>query len=204
MIWLNNGITLNESLVTSAEAGDLKSIQTLISDGAHINWQDSRGRTPIMAATHANQVASVEQLIDAGADIDLQDNMKDNPFLYAGAEGLLEILRLMIKAGADTKLTNLYGGSALIPACERGHVEVVDEILRTSDVDVNHINNLGWTALLEAIVLTDGGPKFQRVTQMLIDHGADISIPDKEGVTALEHAKNRGFKEIVSILERGS
>jgi len=52
-------------------------------------------------------------------------------------------------------------------------------------VDVNHINNLGWTALLEAIVLSDGGLRHQQIVQLLLDHAADVTIADKDGVTPL-------------------
>ena len=153
-----------------------------------------------MAATHGNRVETVRALIQAGADINIRDNRLDNPFLYAGAEGLLEILRLTIDAKADTKLTNRFGGTALIPAAERGHVEIVNELLTRTDVNVNHVNNLGWTALLEAIVLSNGGERHQRIVQLLVDHGANINIADKDGVTPLKHAQTRGFKEIERIL----
>jgi hypothetical protein len=53
--------------------------------------------------------------------------------------------------------TNRYGGTALIPACHYGHVETVRLLLGTA-IDVDHVNNLGWTALLEAVILGDGGP----------------------------------------------
>lgn len=111
-------------------------------------------------------------------------------------------MKLVIAAGADTKLTNRYGGTALIPAAERGHVEIVRELLANSDVDVNHINHLGWTALMEAIVLSDGGRKHQEIVQLLIEHGADVNIPDKDGVTPLQHAKQRGYKEIAEMLAK--
>ena len=63
------------------------------------------------------------------------------------------------------------------------------------------MNHLGWTALLEAIVLSDGGPRHQEIVQVLVDAGADVHIGDKEGVTPLQHAKQKGFQEIVKILE---
>ena len=191
---------MNEQLITAAERGDTSTVLRLLAEGAPINGRDSRGRTPLMAATHGNQIATVQALIEAGADINLQDALMDNPFLYAGAEGLLEILRLAIAAGADTRLTNRFGGTALIPAAERGHVEIVREILTHTDVDVNHINNLGWTALLEAIVLSNGGLRHQQIVQLLVDHGADVTIPDKDGVTPLQHARHRNFTAIATIL----
>jgi hypothetical protein len=191
---------LTEQLIRAAEAGDTAAVQRLLKEGADINGRDAQGRTPVMAATHGNRVETVRALIQAGADINIRDNRLDNPFLYAGAEGLLEILRLTIDAKADTKLTNRFGGTALIPAAERGHVEVANELLTRTDVDVNHVNNLGWTALLEAIVLSNGGERHQRIVQLLVDHGANINIPDKDGVTPLKHAQTRGFKEIERIL----
>ncbi|MFN8006706.1 MAG: ankyrin repeat domain-containing protein [Terriglobia bacterium] len=197
-----NTSTLNGKLIRAAEQGDTAAVRKILASGGAINSRDARGRTAVMAATHGNHVATVKALIEAGADINLRDNMKDNPFLYAGAEGLLEIVMLTIAAGADPTLTNRFGGTALIPAAQRGHVEVVRELLMHSKVDVNHINNLGWTALLEAIVLTDGGEKYQQIVQLLVDHGADVSIADKEGVTPLRHAQRKNFTVIVEILTR--
>ena len=191
---------MNKQLIDAAEHGDIATVRRILGDGADINVQDARGRTPVLAATHANQVETVQALIQAGADVNIRDNLKDNVLLYAGAEGLLDILRLATAAGADTKVTNRFGGTALIPAAERGHVAIVEELLTHSDVDVNHVNNLGWTALLEAIVLSDGGPKHQQIVQMLIDHGADINIADNEGVTPLQHAQRRGYAAIMDIL----
>lgn len=191
---------MTAQLIRAAEAGETATVQQLLKDGADINGRDARGRTPVMAATHGNQVDTVRALIQAGADINLRDNRSDNPFLYAGAEGLLDILRLTIEAQADTRLTNRFGGTALIPAAERGHVDIVKELLTRTDVDVDHVNDLGWTALLEAIVLGDGGARHQQIVQLLVDYGADIRIADKDGVTPLEHARARGFTEIERIL----
>ena len=131
-----------------------------------------------MAATYHNHVGTVEALIQAGADINIRDHQRNNVFLYAGAEGMMEILRLAIEADADVTLTNRYGGTALIPASDRGHVEIVQELLTRTDVDVNHINHLNWTALLEAVILGDGSEKYQHIVKLLLDHGADARIPD--------------------------
>ena len=191
---------MTERLIQAAEAGDIPTVTQLLEAGADINGRDERGRTAAMAATHANQVETVRILIEAGADINIRDNRLDNPFLYASAEGLFEIVKLTIDAQADPSLTNRFGGTALIPAAERGHVEIVRELLTRTTVDINHINDLGWTALLEAIILSDGGKRHQQIVQLLVDHGANINIPDKNGITPLQHAQARGFREIEEIL----
>jgi ankyrin repeat protein len=192
---------LNQRLIAAASNGNTVRVIELLRKGADVNSKGARGRTSIMAATYGNHVETVEALINAGADVNLRDNLLNNPFLLAGAEGLLDILKLTIKAGADPKLTNRFGGTALIPAAERGHVEVVKYLLTHTNIDINHVNNLGWTALLEAIVLSDGGPKHQEIVALLIQHGADVNIPDRAGRTPLHHAKERGLKEIQALLE---
>ncbi len=187
----------------AAALGDVEVIARLLAEGADIDARDADGRTPVMAATVARQTAAVRLLIDAGADVDIRDDRLDNPFLYAGAEGLLDILRLVNEAGADPALTNRYGGIALIPACERGHVEVVRYLLEESDVDVDHVNNLGWTGLLEAIILADGDAAHQEIVRLLLEHGADPDLADRDGVTPLQHARARGQAEVVAILVAG-
>lgn len=192
--------TMNEQLFKVVEGKEVDRVRDLLDKGVDINAQDTQGRTAIMIATYANDVEMVKVLIAEGADVDIQDNMLNNPFLYAGAEGYMEILKLMIAAGADPTITNRYGGVALIPASEHGYVEVVNELLTNTKTDVNHVNNLGWTALLEAIILNDGSEKQQQTIRLLIEHGADVNLADKDGVTPLEHAREKGYKEIEEIL----
>ncbi|MEJ9231852.1 ankyrin repeat domain-containing protein [Peribacillus butanolivorans] len=193
---------VNEQLIQAAERKETETISRLIEEGADINTQDSEGRTATMIATYNNDVKTAKILITAGADVNIQDDMKNNPFLYAGAEGYLEILQLTINAGVDPTITNRYGGTALIPASEHGYVNVIKELLTNTDIDINHVNNLGWTALLEAIILSNGDEKQQQTVQLLIDHGADVNIADHNNVTPLQHAREKGFKEIEQILTK--
>jgi uncharacterized protein len=192
---------MDAALIAAAAEGNTSRIAALVLKGVNLNAQDGEGRTPLMAATYARQTAALETLLKAGADVNIRDRMLNNPFLYAGAEGLLEILKLTHAAGADPTLTNRFGGTALIPACERGHVETVRYLLEETRVNVNHVNNLGWTGLLEAILLSDGGPRHQEIVRLLIEHGADVTITDRNGVTPLRHARQRGQREIAAILE---
>ncbi|MFO1445125.1 ankyrin repeat domain-containing protein [Bacillus sp. Bva_UNVM-123] len=191
---------LDVQLQQAVEHGEANKIKELLKEGANINGQDIEGRTPVMIATYNNDAEMVKVLIEAGADVNIRDHMKNNPFLYAGAEGYLEILKLTIAAGADPTITNRYGGIAIIPASERGHIEVIKELLTNTDIDINHVNNLGWTALIEAIILNNGNETQQQVVQLLVDYGADVNIPDHDHVTPFQHAQAKGFKEIEEIL----
>lgn len=193
-------IDMEEQLIQAAKGKDADTVRRLIEDGVDINTQDSEGRTSTMIATYNNDAETAKILIGAGADVNIHDDMENNPFLYAGAEGYIEILKLTIEAGADPSITNRYGGTALIPASEHGYIDVIKELLTNTDIDINHINDLGWTALLEAIILNNGDEKQQQTVQLLINHGADVNIPDHNNVTPLQHARKKGFKEIENIL----
>lgn len=149
----------------------------------------------------AEHVELVRMLVDAGADIDIQDQDRNNPLLLCGENGNVELLRDVLRAKPNLRATNRFGGTALIPASDRGHVDMVRALLET-DVPIDHVNRLGWTALLEAVVLGDGGPAHRRIVRLLVDAGADTAIADRDGVTALEHARERGYEEIARILDR--
>ena len=190
----------NARLLAAAETGDLEGIVAAVAAGADVDLRDATGRTPLLVATQARQTEAFRALLEAGGDVDLRDDRLDNPFLYAGAEGILDILKLANEAGADPAITNRYGGIALIPASERGHVETVRYLLEESDVDVDHVNELGWTALLEAILLSDGGPRHQEIVALLIEAGADVDLADKDGVKPFAHARARGQTKTAALL----
>lgn len=193
---------MDTRLHEAALANDAGRIKALIAEGASIEARDKAQRTALLVATHANAAGAARELIAAGADVNARDNIHDTPFLYAGAEGRLEILRLILATGkANLTDTNRYGGTALIPAAHHGHPETVRELLKTK-IDIDHVNRLGWTALLETIILSDGGPTHQDILRQLIEAGANVNIADGEGVSPLIHARQRGHAEMITMLEK--
>lgn len=195
-----SGRDMNDTrLHTTAANNDTAAISNLLSEKVNIDARDGEGRTALLVATHRNNVEAAKTLIEAGADVNAKDNIHDSAYLYAGARGHLDILKMTLAHGADLKSTNRFGGTALIPASERGHVETVRTLIRAG-VDVDHINKLGWTALLEAIILGNGGVPHQQIVQLLIDAKANVNLADRDGVTPLRHARNRGFSQIEQIL----
>jgi len=189
----------DQALIAAAGRGDLALVERLIREGSSVAARDSRGRTALLVATHGNHVPVARALIAAGADVNAKDDIQDSAFLYAGAEGRTEILKMTLPT-ADLKSTNRYGGTALIPAAHHGHTEAVLILLGTA-IDKDHVNRLGWTALIEAVILSDGGPVHTEIVRLLVEAGVSLNIADREGVTPLQHAKRRGYAAMVRILE---
>jgi ankyrin repeat protein len=191
----------NPPLVLAAARGDDAAVERLLGAGADVNARDRRGRNAVLAATQGGHESVARRLIARGADINAQDHLQDSAFLLAGARGHTGIVRAALdaKVPPDLRLTNRYGGTALIPACHYGHVETVRVLLATA-IDVNHINRLGWTALLEAIILGDGGSAHTEIVRLLLTHGAKPGLADGQGVSPLAHARQRGQRQIEALL----
>ncbi len=186
-------------LLEAASKGDVAAISAALSAGAIVNARDEAQQTPLLLAVRDNRLDAFNALLAAGADINAQAANKDTPWLLAGAMGRTEMLRAMIPRGPDYSIRNRYGGNALIPACERAHVDTV-KLLLTTPIKVDHVNNLGWTCLLEIVILGDGGARHQEVARMVLDAGADPNLADKDGVTPLAHARAKGQRVIAEMI----
>ena len=194
--------TITESdLIHLVQKNDLPGIEAALKIGANVNTTDSNKNSLLLIATTKQFENMAKLLAKHGADVNQQADNLDSPFLYAGATGQTELLKLFIENGARFDIFNRYYGSALIPACERGHVETVQLLANTKNYPIDHINKLGWTALMEAVILGDGSIKYQQIVKILKDAGAKMDIPDHDGITPLQHAKSRGFTEIVNIIK---
>lgn len=192
---------LDRQLLAAATSGDVDAVAEALRAGAHLEARDDRRRTPLLLAVTADRVDVARLLVDRGADPDALDAQHDTPWLVTGVTGSVAMLEALLPADPDLTIRNRYGGVSVIPASERGHVDYVRRVVRT-DIDVNHVNDLGWTALLEAVILGDGSPPYQEIVRILLRAGADPTIPDGDGVTALQHAEAGGKTVVADILRR--
>ena len=102
--------------------------------------------------------------------------------------------------GASAKqVTSRYDGTALIAAAHLGHDGVVRQLI-AAGAPLDHVNNLHWTAVIESIVLGNGGPRHQATLRALIDAGASLGLTDRQGTTPLQLAKSRGYSEMMQML----
>lgn len=189
------------ALLRAASGGDADGVALALRAGADVETRDARGRTPLLLASAADQVSAARVLLALGADPDAYDDRSDTPWLVTGVTGSVEMADVMLPFHPDLTLRNRFGGISIIPASERGHVDYVRRVVQT-DINVNHVNDLGWTALLEAVILGDGSAPYVEIVEILLDAGADAAIADNDGITAEEHARNRGFTEIARVLNQ--
>ncbi|WP_354675417.1 ankyrin repeat domain-containing protein [Cupriavidus alkaliphilus] len=193
--------TLDRNLITAASAGDQVLVSRLLAAGASARAADEQGRSALLAAVQNRRTEVARTLMLAGADVNLKDADANSPFLLAAATGQADMVRLALAHGADLASTDRYHGTALIVASQQGHVEVVKLLLKAG-IAVDHVNDLGWTALLEAVILGDGSARYEDTVQLLLDAGADANLADREGVTPTRHARQRGYKTMVKMLMR--
>ncbi|MFJ9577022.1 ankyrin repeat domain-containing protein [Streptomyces sp. NPDC101191] len=189
-------------LLASARQGDTEALRAALDAGARVEARDQELRSPLLLAALGDHVEAARVLVAAGADVNAQDSRHDSAWLVTGVTGSVAMMRVLLAAdpAPDLTLRNRFGGISLIPAAERGHVAYVGALLQETAIDVDHVNDLGWTALLEAVILGDGGRAQQKVVALLLAAGADRELADSRGTTALEHAEQRGFDELATLL----
>jgi ankyrin repeat protein len=190
-----------DGLHRAAYGGDVEGIRRLISQGADVNARDPHGRTPAHVAAFASQNEALRALAEVGADMNALEGQAYDVVTIAAVADDPGLMSLAIELGNDPSLvTSPYDGTALIAAAHLGHDEVVRRLI-VAGAPLDHVNNLGWTALIESIVLGDGGKNHTDTLEALVKAGANLNLADRAGFTPLRLAQVRGYSAMVKILE---
>jgi len=191
-----------QGLHAAAHTGDLAAVKQLIAAKADLNARDPYGRTPLHVATFARQREAIRLLVAAGADLNLLERDRYDTVTIASVADDEETLRVLLALGASAKqVTSRYDGTALIAAAHLGHDGVVRQLI-AAGAPLDHVNNLHWTAVIESIVLGDGGARHQATLKALIDAKANLQLADRHGQTPLALARARGYSAMVLMLEK--
>ena len=190
-----------QGLHAAAAKGDVAALRASIRDRGDLNARDGHGRTAVHIAAHGGHYDVVRELAKAGADMTAQDSRRYDIITIAAVRDDATMVELAVALGADPRaITSPYDGTALIAAAHLGHHAVVKALI-VAKAPLDHVNNLGWTAVIEAVILGDGGARHQATLKALIDAGANTRLADRSGATPLDHAKSRGFSAMLKMLE---
>jgi hypothetical protein len=188
-------------LHAAAARGDVAEIERLAAAGERIDVQDSNSRTPLHVAVFRGHRDAARALLRLGANPNALDAQRYDIVTIAAVQNDIPMLTIALENGASARnTTSPYDGTALIAAAHLGHADAV-RLLIAHKAPLDHINRLGWTALHEAVVLGNGGPNHVATVELLVKAGADPEIKDRHGATALMHARQRGYREMIAILE---
>ena len=162
--------------------------------------EQARLNEQLIAAAWDNDLRRARALIARGADVNAKDNTVQSAYLISTSEGYLELLDLTLKHGADVDSKDSFNGTGLIRAADRGHADIAGRLVQ-ADIKINHINNLGWTALHEAIILGDGSRRYVDTVRLLLAAGADPRLQSqRDQIAPLQHATSKGHSEIAEVL----
>ncbi len=189
-------------LLAAAAKNDVAEIARLLAAKADPDPRDGHGRTPLLVAAHFGHSTAAAALLKGGANANALDRRRYDLITIAAVRNDVAMIETGLAGGADPRnVTSPYDGTALIAAAHLGHVETVRRLI-AAKAPLDHVNNLGWTALIEAIVLGDGGARHGEVVELLIAAGADLNRPDRAGVAPLALARQRGYQRMAAALER--
>ncbi len=189
-----------DGLHLAAHDGDVAEIRRLAAAGGDLEARDGQGRTPVHVAAFASHEDAIAALAEAGADMNALENARYDAVTIAAVADDVDMLKAALAAGNRADLvTSVYDGTALIAAAHLGHAEVVRTLI-AAGAPLDHVNNLGWTALIESVVLGDGGPDHRATARALLDAGADPNIPDRAGATPLGLAEARGYAAMADLI----
>lgn len=193
-------VTAYRGLFAAASRGDSAQIAKLAASGGNVKARDAHGRTPLHVAAFARQHDAMRALVKAGADPNALEGDRYDIVTIAAVADDVPTLRVALELGGKaTNVTSRYDGTALIAAAHLGHDEVVRTLIRAG-APLDHVNNLGWTALIESIVLGDGGARHVATLFALVDAGANVNIADRNGLSPLHLAQANGYREMADIL----
>ena len=186
--------------LAAAARGDVAALSKL--QPGDVEARDAHGRTPLIVAAHLARHDAMRALVKAGADPNALEHDRYDIVTIAAVANDLPTLRVALSVGGSAKnVTSRYDGTALIAAAHLGHADVVRELI-AAGAPLDHVNNLGWTALIESIVLGDGGTRHTDTLRALVDGGADVNLPDRSGTRPLALARGRGYRAMVDLLQR--
>jgi ankyrin repeat protein len=191
-----------KGLLSSVIRENIEETRQLLATGADPNMTDDNGRTPLIVAAHRSLEAVARMLVAGGANPNSKDKQHYDIVTIAAVNDDVAFLKVALALGCHaSNITSPYDGTALIAAAHLGHHRSIGELIMAG-APLDHVNNLGMTALIEAIVLGNGGANHQSTVRLLLDAGANPNLADRSGARPLALARSRGYSVMADMIMR--
>ncbi len=172
-------------------------VKLCLENGMDVNdrFEAAGGVAPLHLASQKGSRELVEQLIAAGAEIDALDKGGRSPLGHAAVCANLEAAEALLEHGASINPDGVGADSALHSVVHMSNLAHFDgenrikllELLLEQEPDVNALDSKGYTPLHNAVAWGYDSPE---MVEMLLAYGADPSIADSMGRTAVDLAEN--------------
>ncbi|XP_078669111.1 uncharacterized protein LOC144910212 isoform X5 [Branchiostoma floridae x Branchiostoma belcheri] len=163
----------------------------LLRAGATVNAHADQQWTPVHLAAMNGHHETVTALHKAGADVNARDNEERIPLHLAANNGYQETVAVLLKAGSNVNTKNNKQRTSMHLAATNGHHETVTLLAAAQNADVNAQDSEKSVPLHEAAL--HGHPK---CVEVLLQHGADIAVRNKEGLSTKDIAKDKDTSSI--------
>lgn len=167
-------------------------VHNLVEQGADINALDEKGKTVLHLASSIGRYTLVKYLVEQGANVHIKDKSHKTPLVYAIEKNRIKVIVYLSKVVNKQEAEQEEG---LFEAAKNGDMDFVAYALSRSDI--NRINSDGKTALH----IASEAAQFEMVG-FLLDLGANRTLLDHDGRTALNYAKLSGNKELIELLSQ--
>lgn len=139
----------------------------------------------------------VKRFVDEGVEVNSIDGQKRTALMLASFNGHTDIVKFLIVNGANIDMVDEVNRTALMFASTGPFNETVVELIRAGS-DVNAIDgHENWTPLMFA-----AGEGQLEVVKTLISNGADPTMLDTDGESALDFAQTKHHQPVVEYLQQ--
>ena len=183
-------------LVWAVRRQEHTTVKLLLAARADLNILTPQRSSPLHFAAARGDLACVRILLDAGAKAKHQDAKGIDALHYAARySNDLETLKSLIAAGINISDRTLYGSSAIHGASQTGLSVQKIKLLSNYGVNINVQDHEGDTPLSESLYRVNNA-----ATEALLQRGADCTIVNDKGDTALHAAARYGNLETLDVL----